>query len=390
MPKIKIVFFSISGAGVKRHLTDIALNLDGEEYEVIGVFPDELFSNVVHKDPEHTYKAIFERAGLKYYILEVPRELSPWIYVKSVGRLREILRSERPDILHCHSSVAGALGRLAVFLLSEPKPKVIYTPHLMYYQHAKGLKSSVYWGIEKLLWPLADAIIAVGESEYNVLSRDFSPAKRLLRINNSIDIEKGVSLIPDAREKLCNELKLKDDVLFILSLARLEPQKDVLTLLKAFILIADRHTKSVLLMAGGGTEAQINEAKRLISEAGLSQRAFLLGWRDDADLLLSAADIVALSTNYEGLPYALLEAMAIGKPLIGSRAQGVVDCIEDGHNGFIFEIGNVEDCAGCLERLLGEPGLRNQAGAKGRKLVQQRFALMDMLKTTAQLYDRKL
>jgi glycosyltransferase involved in cell wall biosynthesis len=389
MHKIKIIFFSVSGGGVKRHLLDLALNLDREKYEVIGVFPDKMFSNIVSKDPKFTYRAIFQEAGLRYYILEIPRELLPWIDLNAILHLRKILRAEQPDVLHCHSSLAGVLGRLAVFSLFRPKPKVIYTPNLMYYQQFQGIKRFIYWAVEKMLWPLADAIIAVGESEYNALAQNFAPAKRLLHISNSIDIAAEIHLVSEAKEKLCAELKLKKDTLFILSLARLEPQKDVLTLLKAFILIAEKYPQAVLLMAGGGQEQQINAALRLIDEAGLSRRAFLLGWRDDPDVLLSASDIAVLSTHYEGLPYALLEAMAFEKPLVGSRAQGVVDCILDGRNGFLFETGNVEACAECLVRLVEDASLRKRMATAGKEYVRKNFALQDMLKKTQELYSRK-
>jgi glycosyltransferase involved in cell wall biosynthesis len=389
MSKIKIILFSISGAGVKRHLMDIALSLDKGKYEVIGIFPDKLLSSVVSKDQYFTYKALFQKAGLKYYILEIPRELSLWIDLKSIGQLRKILRTEHPDILHCHSSLAGALGRLAVFTMSKPKPKVIYTPNLMYYQQSKGLKRQVYWSIEKILWPLSNAIIAAGESEYSALSRDFAPVKGLFCINNGINVENGVKLIPDARNMLCQELELGGSVQFILSLARLEPQKDVLTLLRAFIQIAADHPEAVLLMAGGGAHSQIQEAEHLIRKANLTKRAFLLGWRDDPDVLLSAADIVVLSSNYEGLPYALLEAMAIGKPIVGSAVQGIVDCVLDGQNGFLFEAGNVDACAGALERLLKDADLRERMAAAGRELARRKFNLGDMLKATERIYKRE-
>jgi glycosyltransferase involved in cell wall biosynthesis len=388
MRKKKIIFFSVSGAGVKRNIIDIALNLDKEKYEVIGVFPDKLFSSVVRGDSQCTYKEIFNRAGLKCHILEIPRELSPLIDMKAVWHLRKILKIERPDIVHCHSSLAGALGRLAVLGLCKVKPKIVYTPHLMYYECSKGLKKSIYWCIEKLLWPLADAIIAVGRSEYEVLNKDFAPAKRLYRINNGIDVVEGVSNVSNAKERLSNELDIKGDSIFILSLARLEPQKDVLTLLKAFISVTTQQPDAVLLLAGGGTESQIKEAKRLIEEAGLSRRAFLLGWRDDIDLLLSAADIAVLSTNLEGLPYALLEAMAAEKPLVGSLAQGVVDCIIDGYNGYLFDVGDVESCAVYLTRLLRDPVLRRRLGAAGKEYALKNFSLKTMLNETEELYSK--
>jgi glycosyltransferase involved in cell wall biosynthesis len=384
----KIIFFSVSGAGVKRNITDIALNLDREKYEVVGIFPDKLFSNVVHKASEYTYKEIFNKAGLKYHALEIPREFSMLTDAKAVVSLREILRDERPDVLHCHSSIAGALGRLAVAMLKS-KPRIIYTPHLMYYQYVKGIKRSIYWSVEKFLWSFADAIVAVGLSEYGSLKRDFAPARGLYHINNGIDINAGISDIPDAKERLCNELNIENKSIIILSLARLEPQKDVITLLRAFILLANQHQDAVLLLAGGGTESQIKKAQMLIAEANLSKRRiFLLGWRDDPDLLISAADIAVLSTNFEGLPYALLEAMVAGKPLVGSRAQGVVDCIEDGHNGYLFDIGDTEFCAECLTRLLRDSNLRKRMGDSGREYVQREFALKDMLRTIEDLYEK--
>jgi glycosyltransferase involved in cell wall biosynthesis len=185
-------------------------------------------------------------------------------------------------------------------------------------------------------------------------------------------------------------LKVKDESIFVLSLARLEPQKDVLTLLRAFIRLSSQHPEAVLLLAGGGTDSQIKEAESLIEEAGLSRRAFLLGWRDDPDLLLSATDIAVLSTNLEGLPYALLEAMAAGKPLVGSRAQGVVDCIVDGQNGYLFDIGDIDSCSVCLSRLLRDSTLRVRLGAAGREYVLENFSLKTMLDKTEELYDKQL
>lgn len=378
--RLIVVHFAVSGGGVKRHILEIAAGHDRERFDMLGIFPDAAMASSVAKDADSRYLAAFAKLDVPAYALEVPRWFSPWVDIKSVFALAGMLRRLKPDILHCHSSKAGLVGRLAAVLARTPA--VCYTPHNMYYAMQQGLKRQVFLWAERVLTLFADAIIAVSESECRELRRDLWAGNRVCRINNGIHPYAGQYDVPEVRR----QYGLPPDARVMLTPARCEPQKDVGTLVLAMERVAREAPEAVLLVAGEGKQRP--ELEALSSRLGLRERIRFLGWVDDLEPLMAASDIVILSSMREGLPYAIIEASAMGKPTIGSDVAGTRDCVRDGETGFLVAQGDVDAFAEKMAYLCNRPDVCETLGAGGRKMVDAEFSVGQMIRELEALYIR--
>lgn len=378
--KLTVVHFAVSAGGVKRHILEIAAGHDRERFTMVGVFPDAAMEASVVKDAEARYLASFARLGLLAYPLEIPRWLSPRADFKSIFALAKLLRKLKPDILHCHSSKAGYLGRAAAVLARTPA--VCYTPHNMYYAMLSGVKRQAFLWAERALAPFADAIIAVSESERRELCRDLWAKKRILRINNGVRPYSGNHDVAAVRR----QYGLPSDARVLLTPTRCEPQKDVRTLVLAMERVAGEVPGAVLLVAGDGEQRP--ELEALADRLGLRGSVRFLGWVDGIEPLMAASDAVILSSMREGLPYAVIEASAMGKPTIGSDVPGTRDCVRDGETGFLVARGDAVAFAEKMIYLCRHPDAREALGAGGIRMVDAEFSVDGMIRRLEALYAR--
>jgi L-malate glycosyltransferase len=175
------------------------------------------------------------------------------------------------------------------------------------------------------------------------------------------------------------------DAVVIGAVARLSPQKDPECLVRAMRHVVDRTRREVYLVWVGDGELT-EDVRRLVSECGLEQRCRLLGLREDAKALMCAFDVVALTSRYEGLPYVLLEAMALGLPVVATDVVGTRDVVENGVNGYLVPPGSPEAVADALLALVNSDTRRAELGERGRRMVAERFTLEAMTKRLEALY----
>ncbi len=375
-----IMQFTASVGGVRRHVMDIAKGYDSEHFDIVGVFPDRSIAASLVGGEQRRYRAQFHALGLPFHVLEMPRHIAPLRDLISLFALFRLIRRLKPDVIHCHSTKAGLIGRIAAFLAG--RVPVCYTPHIMYYALHTGWKRLLYYMVEKCLTPLTCALVAVSESECRELAKDFSFGSRLFLVNNGVLPCEGQSDTAAVRAGLGI---VPDDIL-LLSPTRCEPQKDVRTLVRAMRIVCDAVPRACLLVAGDGDERF--ECEALARELGLEKRIHFLGWVDDLNPLLEAADMVVLSSRREGMPYALLEAAAYGKALVGTRVVGIQDCIVDGENGFLTPCGDAVAFAEKVILLCQDPDLRRCLGEGGKKLVREKFHRDNMVRQLEAVYAR--
>jgi glycosyltransferase involved in cell wall biosynthesis len=178
-----------------------------------------------------------------------------------------------------------------------------------------------------------------------------------------------------------SRLGLAQDDVAVLMPARPYVGKGVGVLMDALAIVgSDAATRDIPLrtfVAGGSRHVEAYRVQA--ASKGLGDRIVFLGHRDDIPDLLAAADIVTLPSFYEGLPYAISEAMAASLPVIATRVGGIPEMIEDPGSGLLIDRGDAPALAACLMRLAGEPGLRRAMGERARRLAEQRFSLDRML-----------
>jgi glycosyltransferase involved in cell wall biosynthesis len=296
-------------------------------------------------------------------------------------KLIRMLRKEQPHIIHCHSSLAGALGRIAGFICRIPG--IIYTPHTMYYFWLRGMERVIFLTAEKLLSCITDRIITVSASEYHAVTNAFPWFQGVAQIENGVDV-KYYQQLGNNSHQVKAALGIRKDTLIVLSLTRLDPPKDIWTFLKALALLPEDLPDYRVLIAGDGSE--MRACQEYVASRGLNERVMFLGWRDDVMNLIGISDVMVLSSRIEGMPYSVLEGSAMGKAQIGSLTSGVKDGIVHGKTGFLFKVGDHESLAVYLERLLRDAPMRVTFGKNARKFVSERFNLRAMVKKTEAEY----
>ncbi len=378
----KVIQFAISPGGVKKHIFLLSKNIDKKKFKTIGIFPHKNLSERWIKKGESEYKWFFDKYNIPYYILEIPREINIIKDFINFLKLIKILKKEKPDVLHCHSSKPGILGRIAGKIVGVKL--IIYTPHSIYFSWQKGLKKYFFLYIEKFLGYFCDYIIAVSDSEKELLNSTLKFHNKIITINNGIDLNE-IDSFKYSKKEIIKRLKIPENVKILLTLTRLSPQKDTLTLLKAIKVVKEKFSHFVLLIAGDGEERE--NLEKFVKKYNLEKYVKFLGWREDIYELISISDIGILSSKKEGLPYSLLEFSAFKKPLIGTNTIGIKDCIKHGENGFLFPVGDFKRLSNYLLFLLTDDELRKIFGEKGRKFIEQNFTIEQMIYKLEKIYE---
>lgn len=274
--------------------------------------------------------------------------------VRIFRRLREEHRALGHDplhfIVHTHSSKAGVLGRLAA--RAAGVPRVVHTIHgFGFHQGQAPALFATYVGLERLAARMTDAFIGVSRANLaEAAARGITGPRHHLEL-----IRSGMELEPlrragAERTQARVALGLLDTDEVVVSIGNFKPQKDPLTLIAAIAHLVKEHPRVRLLIAGDGELRPAVE--RAIREAKLGERVSLLGWRRDIPTLLSAADVVTLASRFEGLPKSAVQAVAAGRPFVGTRVDGTPEIIREGKNGYLVEPGDPEALARALGRAL--------------------------------------
>lgn len=316
-------------------------------------------------------------AEARWSLFEVPmrRSISLAHDLRCLVQIRRIVKEFRPDVVNCHSSKAGALGRLAVNSLAK-RPAVVFTPNAMAL-HLGGSFRIIEWILGH---GLTDLLIAVGESEEQeiIQSRVVLP-DHVFKVPPFIDTE---WFSPIDRSLARCQLGLDTAVPLVVGIGRLSEQKDPLTF-AAIVAEARRSIPELTaLWVGGGELHETLEAT--VTRLHLEEALTVTGWRDDVRPYLASANVVLMTSLYEGLPHAMAETLAMAKPMVATRVTGTVDLVANGRFGRLFEPGDVAGGAAELVTLLRSPEEGEKMGLAGRAHVEETFGKPQM---TANLLD---
>ncbi|HKQ62859.1 MAG TPA: glycosyltransferase family 4 protein [Candidatus Polarisedimenticolaceae bacterium] len=290
--------------------------------------------------------------------------IRPAADLRCLWRLVALLRRERYDVLHTHSSKAGLCGRVAARLAGLP-PRVVH--------NVQG------WAFNRTQpWPVRRAMIALerlaARPGFVLLScsRSTEQEGRRLGIGREADrrlVLNGIARRPclrrRSREAIRRRLGLGRRDLLFLQVGNLKPQKDPLTFARAAVEAGRRVHRGRFWIAGAGPLQ--DDAERIARAGGLDGRFRILGWRRDVPELLAAADVLVLTSRFEGLPMAVLEGMAAGLPVVATAVDGTQEAMEDGRTGYLVPPGEPQAIAGSMVRLARNPALRRRQGRAARR-----------------------
>jgi len=294
-----------------------------------------------------------------------------------------ILRTEKPDILHTHGGIAGLYGRMAAHKAGVPK--VVHTIHGIHYLHYRNiLLRAVYADLERYCSKFTDAVVFVSEADLAAgrRLRLARPAK-LRFVRNGVDCaELGTEEFVRRASGL--RLGLPQGKPLIGTVARLHRQKGVVFLLRAAsAILAGRPEGRIVVVGGGDLE---DDLRREARELDQDRRFLLLGEQADAREILSRLDVFVLPSLWEGLPLVLIEAAALGKPIVATAVDGSREIVTDGETGLLVPPADPAALAAAVKRLLDDPALAARLGARARETIPPRFTLEKMIAGYADLY----
>jgi glycosyltransferase involved in cell wall biosynthesis len=293
-----------------------------------------------------------------------------------IARLVRMIREWRPDILHTHMAHANLLGR-AVRLLA-PVRALVSTIHSI--SDGGRLRMVGY----RLTNHLADRVTIISRlAADRYVKIGAVPAGRLEVIPNTVDLER-FRPSPEARTAIRTQLGIGDEFVW-LAVGRFQPAKDYPTMIAAFADLAHTSTSRLILVGQGPLRGEV---ERLLRAEGIENRVRLLGVRRDVPDLMCGADGYVLSSAWEGMPVVLLEAAAVGLPVVATRVGGVSEVVEDGVTGSLVPPG---DPAALAEAMRGiealSPDQRVAMGGRGRALVQERYSTGSVMGMWERLYS---
>ena len=279
-------------------------------------------------------------------------------------------------------------------ILAAPAAKLCGIPHVVRTVHGlrepfdglQAFKMSCYEAIERTVHrSCVDSIIGVS-SQIAARYKADGEVSRVTCIRNGIDLE-GKSVQVN-RWQIRKDLGIDSETCLIGTVGRLTPVKGIPYLLDAARILLRQGANVKVLVVGDGSIRQ-----DLLAQAGnlgVGERVVFLGHREDTDVLLQALDIFVLPSLSEGIPMALLEAMAASRPIVASRVGGIPEIIEDGVEGYLVEPMDVNNLAERCRRLIESPDVARKMGEQGRKRVNSEFSATAMADRVVSVYKEVL
>lgn len=303
--------------------------------------------------------------------VKMKRETHPLQDIVAFFKVLKVIWRIKPDVVNAGTPKASLLVLLSSWFLRVPKR--IYTCRGLRFESESGLKKQLLKQIEKLNGYFAHKIICISPSLLNYsLEKKIFPASKVLVINkgssNGIDLERfnrekipGVSI-----DTLKNKLELDRD--FVIGfVGRLHRDKGVIELIKAFELVRSSGIKSKLLLIGG------LEHKLLLNcleTSNYKEDIVLTGFKEDVEKYMCLIDVLILPSHREGFGNVLIQAAALGIPVLASRVTGCKDAVAHGYNGFLFEKGDAHSMAQYIKEIVLSPHKRESLGSNGIKWAQ--------------------
>ncbi len=390
--KIKVVHiitrFDKGGSAENTLLT--VLGTDKKKYEVILVKGSSHESEMSRIEYASVIASLKKAKAEGIRIINIRsffRRLNPIYDLLTFLSLFLFLLKEKPGIVHTHTSKAGFLGRLAAKLAAVPL--IIHTPHGHVFSGYFGqFKTKMFIILERLATRMTDRIVALTNSEKeDYIKLRIADEDKVVVIHSGVDLAKFQDLAESEIAKIKSELGLAENSLVVGTAGRLVPVKGPEFLVEAARDVVSKHPETVFIFAGDGQLRQ--DLERRASKLGLTANIIFTGWRQDVARMIATFDIFVLPSLNEGMGRVLVEAMALGKPIVASDRGGIKDLVVQGKNGFLVPARNPRLLAKHIQILIEDKEKRTGMAREGKKMAP-RFSSDLMMTKIASLYEELL
>ncbi len=282
--------------------------------------------------------------------------------LKSIYQMNNLIVKEKYSFVHCHTPMAGVISRLICY---KKKVKVIYTAHGFHFYDGASLKNWIlYYPVEKVLSYFTDILITINREDYQRAKKRFYAKKTLYIPGVGIDIEKFSNRLVNT-EKIREELGISSNEVVLFSAGELNENKNHKTVIYAIKKLQNK--KIHYIVAGQGILN--NELKDLTRKLNLQGQVHLIGYQKDIVQWYQVADVYILPSIREGLNVSLMEAMASGLPVIGSKIRGNVDLIVPGKGGFLCIPDNRNEFAEAIKKICEDVNICRRMAEFNKKRI---------------------
>ena len=359
--------FGMNFGGMERVIADLCRCADSRRYRftvcclnVRGPLADEV-----------------EAGGIPVLYCQNQTRLGKYMRPFELGRL---LRRERVDILHTHNTTAFIDGLIGARLAG--------VPIMIHTDHCKNYPIERRWMIaENIASRLVDKVVAVSQhTREELLHYEGLPPNKVTVIHNGINQRPPIGIAGTAA--LRREFGIGPGQFVVGTVGRLEQQKGLDLLLASVPAVAAAHPDVRFMIVGGGAlEAELKEQARALR---ILDRVIFTGWRADAVALIEMFDCFVQTSNYEGLPMVLLEAMSLAKPIIACSVGGVPEVVEHEQTGLTVNSRDAAEFARVVLRLIGDSEMTMRFGRLARARYEESFTAQAMASRYQQLYEQFL
>lgn len=360
-PRILVLIKGLGIGGAEKLISEGARFWDRDrfDYEVAYVLPwkDHLVGDL-------------EELGVPVHMIGGAKGLT----VPTLRRLRRLIRDRSTDLVHAHLPTMGVIARLV-----SPVP-VVYTEHNMAESYRPVTRAA-----NRLTYRMNDGTMAVSGAVASSVAGWAGPEVSV--IPNGV----AVSVDDDGPARAREELGLSPDDPLVIHVGNIRPGKGHDVLISAAVDIRTAMPEATVVSIGGEKyRGDIERMQGLAKEAGVADTIHFIGRRSDALDFVAAGDIFVNPSSVEGLPVAILEAMALGRPVVATAAGGVPSLVKDQETGLLVEPDDPQALAKAVLRVLGDRELADRLANTGRDLVEREYGLEPMVRATENVYEKVL
>jgi len=345
---------------------------------------------VGRENNKNQLKKIRETGIQTHELSHLTNPIHPIKDLSALFELYSFLKRENYDIIHTHQTKASILGRIAA--KAAGIPVIIYGVHGSTFSGIGEPLRSLLLVLERFAARFTDRFVSVGEDLRDRFLEQGIGSKETFRI-----VRSAMKLDPfyeagrmgeEKRNKKRLELGLKPGELVIGKVASLEARKGHEYALEVAAKLTDKYDGVKFIFVGEGEERSKLESQ--VEDMKLSDRVIFSGYREDIAEVMGIFDVFIFTSLREGLPQVLIQAVAVGLPIVTFNVEGACEVVKNGENGYIVPLKGVEALEEKLEMLIREPDLREKIGRKGSEILGDKWGIDKMKEDTINLYDEIL
>jgi glycosyltransferase involved in cell wall biosynthesis len=375
------VITRLNVGGAAMHVIQLNSGLEHKGYDCLIVTGSEGPSERSMRD------AAIEHHLRLEFIPDLGREIAPKRDLVALIKLYRLMRRERPHIVHTHLAKAGFLGRIAARLARVPI--VLHSSHgHIFHGYFSPRKTRIFLMMERLCGCLSTRIIVSSDRlRDEIASFGITKKERIEVIPYGFELD-AFALQPRSVGQFRHSLDLPEGISLIGTVGRLVPIKNIPLLLESLAIARQQNAEIHLVVVGGG-ELRV-ELETRVRNMGLADTVVFAGWQPDLLNVYADLDAIVLSSDNEGTPVALIEAMAAGCPVVATHVGGVPDLITDGETGRMVLPRDPEALARALLALFEEPEKTSQMALRAQQRVLERHQARRVVADVDRLYQELL